>query len=146
MSRTGRIVAEIAAWSLFVVPLAALLTARRLLGYGRGVSRDERIAALLRWYPAGWRERHGAGLAELLHDADADGRDDVRLRLDVAREGLVERVRALDWRAIAGGALDRHGLDDALPAGRSSRRCCSSSTSRRPGSSRSTSGPTRPGS
>jgi hypothetical protein len=117
VSRAARIAAEIAAWSLFLVPLAALLTARRLLGYGRGVTREERVDALLRWYPAGWRERYGAGLAELLHDADADGRDDVRLRLDVAREGVVERVRAIRWRAVLGGALVGTGWTMFFPQG-----------------------------
>lgn len=117
MSRTWRIAAEIAAWSLFVVPLAALLTARRLLGYGRGVTREERIDALLRWYPARWRERHGAGLAELLRDADADGRDSVLLRLDVAREGVVERGRAIEWKAIWGGALVGTGWTMFFPQG-----------------------------
>ena len=113
MSRTWRIVAEIAAWSLFVVPLAVLLTARRLLGYGRGVTADQRIDALLRWYPPAWRERHGDALAELLREAD----DGVLVRLDVAREGVYERVRAVRWDRVRAGLLIGLGWTMFFPQG-----------------------------
>ena len=74
-------------------PAAFVLALRRALGHGT-VGPDERVAALLRWYPEAWRERHGEGLSEVLHDTIADDRDGLRVSLDVAREGLVERARA----------------------------------------------------
>jgi hypothetical protein len=117
MSRTWRIVAEIAAWSLFIVPLAALLTARRLLGYGRGVTPAERADALLAWYPDGWRERHGAELRQILLDAIGDGRGDLRMALDVAREGVVERGRAFGWERAWASLLVTVGWIMFFPQG-----------------------------
>ena len=117
MSRTWRLVAEIAAWSLLVVPVAALLTARRLLGYGRGVTPGERADALLAWYPARWREQHGAELRQILLDTIAAGRADVRMALDVAREGLAERLRALRWDRVRAGALVGLGWTMFFPQG-----------------------------
>ena len=85
---------EVVAWTVFF-PAALVLALRRMLGYGT-VDPDERVAALLSWYPEAWRERHGEGLGEVLHDTIADDRDGLRVSLDVAREGIVERVRAFD--------------------------------------------------
>ena len=53
---------------------------------------DRRIARLLRWYPAGWRERYGDEFAALLRDTIEDGRGGLRLSLDVARAGLAARA------------------------------------------------------
>jgi hypothetical protein len=117
VSRTWRIAAEIAAWSLFVVPLAVLLTARRLLGYGRGLTPEQRADALLAWYPAAWREQHGAELRAILLDTIAAGRGDVRMGLDVAREGLVERGRAIRWERVRAGFLIGLGWTMFFPQG-----------------------------
>ncbi len=117
MSRTWRIVAEIAAWSLFVVPLAVLLTARRLLGYGRGVSPAERADALLAWYPRAWRSQHGDELRQILLDTIEAGRADVRMSLDVAREGVAERLRAVRWDRVRAGALIGTGWTMFFPQG-----------------------------
>ena len=117
MSRTWRLVAEVTAWSLFIVPVAALLTARRLLGYGRGVTAEERADALLAWYPEAWRERHGAELRQLLLDTTAAGRADVRMALDVAREGVAERLRTLRWDRIRAGAMIGTGWTMFFPQG-----------------------------
>lgn len=57
---------------------------------------ERRVARLLRWYPPRWRRRHGDEFAALLHDTIDDGRGGVRMTLDVARNGLVERVESLD--------------------------------------------------
>ena len=83
---------EVVAWTVFF-PVALVLALRRSLGHG-AIGPDERVSALLRWYPEAWRERHGDGLSEVLRDTIADDRDSVRVSLDVAREGLVERARA----------------------------------------------------
>ena len=117
MSRTWRIVAEIAAWSLFIVPLAALLTARRLLGYGRGVTPAQRADALLAWYPPSWRAQHGAELRQILLDTIEAGRADVRMSLDVAREGLAERLRSVRWDRVRAGALIGTGWTMFFPQG-----------------------------
>jgi len=53
---------------------------------------DRRIARLLRWYPAGWRERYGDEFAALLRDTIADGRGGLCLSLDVASGGLAARA------------------------------------------------------
>jgi hypothetical protein len=53
---------------------------------------DRRIARLLRWYPAGWRDRYGDEFAALLRDTIEDGRGSLRLSLDVARAGLALRA------------------------------------------------------
>ena len=99
------------------MPLAVLLTARRLLGYGRGVTPEQRADALLAWYPAAWRERHGAELRQILLDTIGAGRDDVRTSLDVAREGLAERVRALRWDRVRAGFLIGLGWTMFFPQG-----------------------------
>jgi hypothetical protein len=83
---------EVVAWTVFF-PAALVLALHRRLGHGTK-GPDERVAALLRWYPEAWRARHGDGLGEVLHDTIAHDRDGVRVSLDVAREGLVERARA----------------------------------------------------
>ena len=84
---------EVVAWTVFF-PVALVLALRRSLGHGT-IGPDERVSALLRWYPEAWRERHGEGLGEVLRDTIADDRDGVRVSLDVAREGLFERARAV---------------------------------------------------
>jgi hypothetical protein len=53
---------------------------------------DRRIARLLRWYPARWRERYGDEFGTLLRDSIEDGRGGPRLSLDVARAGLATRA------------------------------------------------------
>jgi hypothetical protein len=81
-------------WIAFWVgiwPLAAWLIDRSI----HPRTPERRVARLLAWYPAGWRERHGAALGELLAEAIADGRDGPRTTFDVARAGLGERVALL---------------------------------------------------
>jgi hypothetical protein len=109
------IIAEIAAWSLFC-PIAIVLTVRRLLGYGYETD-DGRVDALLKWYPAPWRERHGERISELLRDTMADGRDDLRTRLDVAREGVVERRRAFRLQRVWASLLLTVGWIMVVPQG-----------------------------
>jgi hypothetical protein len=95
---------EILAWTVFF-PVALVLAARRSLGYGYETP-EGRVNALLRWYPQAWRERHGGGLGELLRDTIDDDRDGLRVSLDVAREGAIERARAFDpQRAVAAALL-----------------------------------------
>jgi hypothetical protein len=105
-------IVEILAWTL-VWPLAALLIDRLV----NPRTPERRVARLLAWYPRGWCERHGDDLAELLEDAIAGGRDDFRLTLDVAREGLVERARTTSARRIAGGFLTGLGWTMFFPQG-----------------------------
>jgi hypothetical protein len=93
--KRGSVIAEIAAWTLFF-PVAIVLMMRRLLGYGQATP-EGRVDALLRWYPERWRERHGDTYAQILLDTIADGRDDFRMTVDVAREGVIERGRAFRW-------------------------------------------------
>jgi hypothetical protein len=133
-------IVEILAWTL-VWPLAALLIDRLV----NPRTPERRVARLLAWYPRGWRERHGDDLAELLEDAIAGGRDDFRLTLNVAREGLVERARTTSARRIAGGFLTGLGWTMSSPKGSSRRSWASSSRCRRPGSSLCTSAATSSG-
>lgn len=58
---------------------------------------------LLRVYPAAWRARYGVELAALLEDLDGAARMSWRVKLDVVRGGIVERMRAL----FAGGRSPR---------------------------------------
>jgi hypothetical protein len=90
--KRSSIIWEAVAWTVFF-PAALVLALRRMLGHGTA-GPDERIAALLRWYPEAWRAKYGEGLGEVLRDTIAGERDSVRVSLDVAREGLVERARA----------------------------------------------------
>ena len=90
--KRSSVIWEIVAWTVFF-PAAFVLALRRVLGHGT-VGPEERVAALLRWYPEAWRAQHGEGLSEVLRDTIADERDGVRVSLDVAREGIVERARA----------------------------------------------------
>jgi hypothetical protein len=113
--KPGPIIAEIAAWILFF-PLAIVLMIRRQLGYG--YKDDEgRVDALLQWYPALWRREHGERFSELLRDNMADGRNDLRTRLDVAREGVIERRRAFSRNRIWASLLLTVGWIMMLPQG-----------------------------
>ena len=105
-------IVEMLAWTL-VWPLAALLIDRLV----NPRTPERRIARLLAWYPRAWRRRGGEELAELIEDAIAAGRDDFRLTLDVAREGLVERARSLRARRVAGGLLTGIGWTMVIPQG-----------------------------
>jgi hypothetical protein len=66
---------------------------------------ERRLARLLAWYPAAWRERHGAAMGELLADAIADGRSGPRMTFDVARAGLAERFGALRREPVQAALL-----------------------------------------
>ena len=90
--KRSAVIWEVVAWTVFF-PAAFVLALRRMLGHGT-VGPEERVAVLLRWYPEAWRARHGDELGGLLRDTIAGERDSVRVSLDVAREGLVERARA----------------------------------------------------
>jgi hypothetical protein len=105
-------VIEILAWIL-VWPLIALLIDRLI----HPNTPERRVGRLLGWYPRAWRERHGDEFGELLHDAIADGRDDRRMTVDVARAGLGERLRATSARRIAGGFLIGTGWTMVIPQG-----------------------------
>ena len=95
---------EIVAWTVFF-PVALVLAAAPQARLRLRRRRRARVAALLRWYPEAWRERHGDGLGELLRDTIEDDRDGLRVSLDVAREGTLERMHAFDpHRAVAVGA------------------------------------------
>ena len=113
--RRGSVIAEIAAWTLFF-PVAIVLMIRRKLGYGYETT-EGRVEALLQWYPAPWRKRHGERFSELLRDALADGRGDLRMRLDVAREGVVERKRAFRWESLWASLLLTVGWIMVVPQG-----------------------------
>jgi hypothetical protein len=92
-------VAQVVAWTVACTFASLVLTTgvmwvvnRRRV---RGVSGAERrVQQLLLWYPDEWRARYGDELAALLHDTIDDGRDGIRLTLDVAREGF-----AAHWHA-----------------------------------------------
>jgi hypothetical protein len=49
---------------------------------------------LLLFYPRGWRERYGPELLALVEAASDGGRIPVRIRLNVIRAGLVQRLRS----------------------------------------------------
>jgi hypothetical protein len=109
------LIREIVAWTVFF-PVALVLAARRKLGYGF-TTPEGRIAALLRWYPEAWRERHGDGLGEVLRDTIEDDRDGLRVSLDVAREGAIERMHAFDPHRAVAAALLTVGWIAVLPQG-----------------------------
>lgn len=113
--KRGSVIAEIAAWTLFF-PVAIVLMLRRLLGYGRETP-EGRVEVLLRWYPARWRERHGETYGQILLDAIADGRGDLRMSLDVAREGVLERRRAFRWDRAWASLLLTVGWIMVVPQG-----------------------------
>lgn len=53
---------------------------------------------LLRVYPASWRARYGDELATLIEQLDGGTQMSRRVRLDIVRAGLAERVRVLGLR------------------------------------------------
>jgi len=53
--------------------------------------RDE-MTALLRWYPAAWRERYGDELVALMQDDVGGKRPTIAFKLSIARAGLRERA------------------------------------------------------
>jgi hypothetical protein len=80
-------------WPLTPVFLAVWLVRRhRALDHSAVAKRERRVARLLRWYPPEWRARHGDEFTALLRDSFDDGRDDLRVSIDVAKEGLVARL------------------------------------------------------
>jgi hypothetical protein len=109
------ILVETAAWILFF-PIAIVMVVRRQLGYGWRTD-EGGVEALLQWYPAPWRHRHGERFSELLRDTIAGGRADLRSRLDVAREGLAERRRELSWESAGAWLLLTVGWIMVLPQG-----------------------------
>jgi hypothetical protein len=69
---------------------------------------------LLRWYPPAWRARYGQELEELIVESLGGGRVPWRMRLDIARSGMRERLRSSgltgdavppDARSLAGSLL-----------------------------------------
>jgi hypothetical protein len=113
--KRGLVIAEIAAWTLFF-PIAIVLLIRRKLGYGYETA-EGRVDALLAWYPAPWRARHAESFSQLLRDAMGDGRDGLRMRLDVARVGVIERKRAFRWESAWASLLLTVGWILVLPQG-----------------------------
>jgi hypothetical protein len=113
--KRSSIIWEAVAWTVFF-PAAIVLVLRRALGHG-AADPDERIAALLRWYPEAWRAKYGEGLSEVLRDTIVDQRDSLRVSLDVAREGVVERVRAFDPNALLAAVLMSVGWIMFFPQG-----------------------------
>jgi hypothetical protein len=51
-----------------------------------------RVVRLLRWYPTQWRERYGDEFSDVLARSMSDGRGNLRLSFNVAREGVVARL------------------------------------------------------
>jgi hypothetical protein len=74
---------------------------------------SERSGRLLRWYPPAWRKRYAHEFAAVLDDQLGEAAPSVRLRLDVIRAGLTQRLReagvmgdgAPSSEGIRGGAL-----------------------------------------
>jgi hypothetical protein len=84
-------------WPLGLLWAVVLLVQRfRSLEHGPAARRERRVARLLRWYPAGWRARYGEEFASLLRATIEDGRGGVGMSVNVAREGLAARLRALE--------------------------------------------------
>lgn len=113
--KRSAVIWEVVAWIAFF-PAALVLVLRRMLGHGT-TDPDERVSALLSWYPEAWRERHGEGLGEVLRDTIADDRDGLRVSLNVAREGVVERARAFDPSALLAAVLMTVGWIMFFPQG-----------------------------
>ena len=88
--------ASIVFWTLFWW-LAPVLLVLWLVRRHRALDRVERLRL---WYPPAWRERHGADLAELLHDTIEDGRDGPLMSLNVAFEGIAVRLDGVSARLV----------------------------------------------
>ena len=65
---------------------------------------------LLRVYPSSWRARYGDELATLIEELDDGARMSWRIRLDVVRAGLAERVRVLGLRGLPPHERAREGF------------------------------------
>ena len=71
----------------------------------RAKTTEGRVDALLRWYPAPWRERHGETPdASCCATRSTTAAANLRMSLDVAREGVVERRRDVPLGPRVGGA------------------------------------------
>ncbi|MES1193456.1 MAG: hypothetical protein ABUM26_03970 [Solirubrobacterales bacterium] len=112
----GWLLLELIMW-IVCFPIALVLLIMRLLGRGRGEDAEARVASLLQWYPASWRRRHGDELEALLHDAIADGRDDLALSLDVARAGMGERLSTVTAKRVSAGLMAGTGWTLFFPQG-----------------------------
>jgi hypothetical protein len=78
----------------------------------RAAAADRRAAALLRWYPAGWRARYGDEFAELLAADLAERPSCWRRTADIVRCGLSARLgeAGLTARALDPAAQVRASL------------------------------------
>ena len=65
--------------------------------------------SLLHAFPPAWRRRYGQELGALLEELEADGRLSWRVRLDVLRSALRERLRLLGSNAPEPGERAREG-------------------------------------
>jgi hypothetical protein len=66
-----------------------------------------RVARLLRWYPRDWRARYGEEFEAVLMSSLSDGKDGLRLSLDVAREGVAARLESAGFVGRTAPALER---------------------------------------
>jgi hypothetical protein len=66
-----------------------------------------RVARLLRWYPRDWRERYGNEFEAMLSSSLSDGKGSLRLSFNVAREGIVTRLRSLNFVGNSAPPLER---------------------------------------
>jgi hypothetical protein len=66
-----------------------------------------RVARLLRWYPRDWRERYGNEFEATLSSSLSDGKGNLRLSFNVAREGIVTRLRSLNFVGNSAPPLER---------------------------------------
>jgi hypothetical protein len=103
-------------------PVGFLAAAVWLIARARRLRRsqtpiDRRVARLLRWYPADWRERYGDEFAALLRDTIEDGRGGLRLSLDVARAGLVARAEDGGRKRLLAGFFLTVGWIPLFPQG-----------------------------
>jgi hypothetical protein len=53
---------------------------------------------VLRWYPAAWRRRYGEELIAMLDDTHGEDKLPLRVRISLARSGLIERIHLLHHR------------------------------------------------
>lgn len=79
-----------------------------------------KVSRLLRFYPRQWRDRYGDELAQLVADVEEGGyRRRMRIRVDVARQGLALRLDGTGLRARPAPSDEhrRWGLVSALVGG-----------------------------
>ena len=78
------------------------------------MSRADRVAKLLGWYPPLWRAKYGPGLAALLEDTYGKGKIPAKAQISLIKTGVAERARETGLLGDTASPLERQRAGSLL--------------------------------